>query len=174
MQSETEIAVLNRPGSVGQKIVAGYNDSFGFSDNRQGLSGFSYSTDGGKSWVDGSGLPPRVPTGQSPFEEGVDGYFGDPVIVVHQASETFYFASIYKNQAGLFTISVNRGRFREAPPQTQESVPNTLCLTNPDRTGIPTAPVKQKERIVWGPPVEAVRPPNLGHFNADFLDKEWL
>jgi hypothetical protein len=28
---------------MGKKIVVGYNDSFGFYDNRQGLSGFAYS-----------------------------------------------------------------------------------------------------------------------------------
>jgi hypothetical protein len=68
VQSETEIAVLNKPGvSMSKKMVAGYNDSFGFYDNEQGLTGFSYSTDGGITWIDGGGLrrhgcgaPPRA------------------------------------------------------------------------------------------------------------------
>jgi hypothetical protein len=78
VQSETEIAVLNRvpgadrgrddadddeDGSSGKYMVAGYNDSYGFYNNKEGLSGFSYSTDGGKRWIDGGGLPPLVPTG---------------------------------------------------------------------------------------------------------------
>src|SRR5206468_8641716 len=63
VQSETEIAVLNTAGSMGKKIVVGYNDSFGFYDNRQGLSGFAYSVDGGNTFVDGGGLPPLLPTG---------------------------------------------------------------------------------------------------------------
>jgi hypothetical protein len=174
VQSEAEIAVLNRPASVGRKIVAGYNDSWGFYDNRQGLSGFSYSTDGGHSWIDGSGLPPRVPTGESPFDPGVDGYFGDPVVVVHHATETFYFASIYKNQDGLFTVAVNRGHFEMAPAQTQESVPNTLCVASPGRTGIPTPPIKQEERIVWGSAVEAIPTGTPDYTASDFADKEWL
>ena len=44
-------------------MVAGYNDSYGFYDNRQGVSGFSYSTDGGRQWIDAGGLPPAVPSG---------------------------------------------------------------------------------------------------------------
>ena len=110
VQSETEIAVLNSKQSRGKKMVVGYNDSWGFYDNRQGLSGFSYSTNGGRTWIDGGGLPVRVPSGAPSGAAGSDHYFGDPVVVVHNATETFYFASIYQNMAGLFTISVNRGR----------------------------------------------------------------
>src|SRR3954468_24769365 len=62
VQSETEIAVLNTNGSMGKKIVVGYNDSFGFYDNRQGLSGFAYSVDGGNTFVDGGGLPALLST----------------------------------------------------------------------------------------------------------------
>jgi len=40
VQSETEVAVN------GKNVVVGYNDSFGFYDNQQGLSGFAYSTNG--------------------------------------------------------------------------------------------------------------------------------
>jgi len=80
VQSETELAVLNTQGSMGKKIVAGFNDSWGFYDNRQGLSGYAYSVDGGNTWIDGGGLPPRGTTDQ---------YFGDPVVVVHNRSETF-------------------------------------------------------------------------------------
>jgi hypothetical protein len=73
VQSETEIAVLNAPGSMGKKMVAGYNDSYGFDDNRQGLSGFAYSTNGGNTWIDGGGLPPRIPTGAPAGTLGQDG-----------------------------------------------------------------------------------------------------
>ena len=58
VQSETTIGVLRRGGS--KDIVVGYNDSFGFFNNTQGLTGFAYSVDGGRSFVDGGGLPPLV------------------------------------------------------------------------------------------------------------------
>lgn len=177
VQSETEIAVLNAPGSMGKKMVAGYNDSWGFYDNRQGLSGFAYSTDGGSKWIDGGGLPPRIPTGVPSGTLGADAYFGDPVIVVHHQSQTFYYASIYQRPDGITTLSVNRGRFVEAPrPATLpvESVSNTRCANDPTEFSIPDPPSNQKERIIWEPPVEAVLPPFLGPANTDFLDKEWL
>ncbi|MEO6055420.1 MAG: sialidase family protein [Gemmatimonadales bacterium] len=163
-QSETEIAVLNAPGSVGKKMVAGYNDSYGFYDNTQGLSGYSYSTDGGKTWIDGGGLPPVGTTDQ---------YFGDPLVATHNASQTFYYASIYQTAGGRSTLSVNRGKFAVAPPQGTESVANTLCLNNASRTGIPTAPVGQTERIIWEAPVDAI-PTGGSYAPGDFADKEWL
>ena len=176
MQSETEIAVLNVPGSMGKKMVAGYNDSWGFYDNRQGLSGYAYSIDGGNKWIDGGGLPPRVPTGAGAGTPGQDAYFGDPVVVVHQRTQTFYFASLYMRPDEVFTLSVNRGRFQKAPtPATSptESISNTRCANDPTEHGIPDPP-NQDERIIWEPPVEAVLPPFLGVGNLDFLDKEWL
>ena len=169
VQSETEIAVLNAPGSMGKKMVAGYNDSFGFYNRREGLSGFAYSTNGGNKWIDGGGLPPVVP-GTDPAAG--DRYFGDPVIVVHHQTETFYYASIYQNPGGVFTLSVNRGRFAEAPPQNVESISNTRCANDPTEFGIPDPPSANQERIIWEPPVEAVI---LGAAQVgDFLDKEWL
>lgn len=196
VQSETEIAVLNIRGSMGKKMVAGYNDSYGFYDREEGLSGYAYSTNGGNTWIDGGGLPPRVP-GHGP-QRG-DGYFGDPVIVVDNSARTFtvgaapvsqpagvfYYASIYQSSGGYFTLSVNRGRFMEAPPQDVESVSNTRCGNDPTENEIPDPPANQKERIIWEPPVEAVLPPFLGPPftdpvtgeitpNPDFLDKEWL
>ncbi|MFL5425196.1 MAG: sialidase family protein [Myxococcales bacterium] len=177
VQSETEIAVLNRvPGaedgdddgadSSGKLMVAGYNDSFGFYNNQQGLSGFSYSTDGGKSWIDGGGLPPLDPTGS----DAGDHYFGDPVLVVHHRSRTFYYASIYQAADGIFNLSVNRGKFRRAPPQGVESKANTRCAGNPAAFGIPDPPPVNSLRIIWEPPVIAAAAIDPG----DLLDKEWL
>ena len=136
MQSETEIAVLNDVGKGRQgqrrrwpphgRRVQRFH---GFHDNRQGLSGVSYSTDGGESWIDASGLPPK---GEN------DVYFGDPVVAVHHGSKTFYYASIYLNAAGSFTLSVNRGSFKVAAKQVPvESRANTRCEGNPAAFGIP-------------------------------------
>jgi hypothetical protein len=160
VQSETEIAVLNASNSMGKKMVAGYNDSYGFYDNRQG---YAYSINGGNTWIDGGGLPPVGPN---------DRYFGDPVVVVHNKSQTFWYASIYQTPAGLFSLSVNRGRFMVAPPQGGESVANTRCLNHPELYGIPETPNNVKERIIWEPPVVAVTPVN--NATGALIDKEWL
>jgi hypothetical protein len=197
VQSETELAVLNTPGSMGKKIVAGYNDSWGFYDNRQGLSGYAFSTNGGNTWIDGGGLPPK---GED------DQYFGDPVLVVDNSPRTFtvgnqtlsqpagvfYYSSIYVNDEGVQTLSVNRGQFVDAPPaptSPTESISNTRCLNHPEEYGIPDPPSQKQERIRWEPPVDAVATGNLCRTIpnpnpapgeppfitvCDDLDKEWL
>ncbi len=179
VQSETELAVLNGRLSHGKKIVVGYNDSYGFYDNTQGLSGFSYSIDGGKTFIDGGGLPPVVPDHTPIGTPGSDHYAGDPVVVVHNRSGTFYFASIYITPNGFQTLAVNRGRFKKAAPQGIESRANTRCAGNPAANGIPDTP-DNEERIIWEPPVVAVSEAELGGGPspdpavADALDKEWL
>lgn len=200
VQSETEIAVLNSVGGddddsddddaddngdddgrgSGKLMVAGYNDSFGFYDNRQGISGFSYSINGGKQWIDGGGLPPLVPSGAPAGTLGSDAYFGDPVVVVHHQTKTFYYASLYLNPAGALTVSVNRGQFRVAPQQVPvESYANTRCEGNPAAHGLPDPPPLVQTRIIWEPPVEAAVPVLGGDGvpgtdDDDFLDKPWL
>jgi hypothetical protein len=185
VQSETEIAVLNGKNSSGKKMIVGYNDSYGFYNRKEGLSGFSYSTEGGNTWIDGGGLPPIV-AGTNPAVG--DRYFGDPVVVVDNSPRTFtvsnqqvsqpegvfYYASIYQPSPGLFSLSVNRGRFQAAPPQGIESVANTRCLNRPQEYLVPDPPNNQKERIIWEPPVVAVAPVNPTVNAGALLDKEWL
>jgi hypothetical protein len=171
VQSETELAVLNSKSSSGKKIVVGFNDSYGFYDNREGLSGYAYSTNGGNTFIDGGGLPPLSANDQ---------YFGDPVVVVHNTSGTFYYSSIYVNPAGVQTLSVNRGRFTTAPPTSTESISNTRCLKHPEAYGVPDPPNVSQERIKWDPPVQAVAQSSLCHTLpgpitvCDDLDKEWM
>jgi hypothetical protein len=175
VQSETEIAVLNsfddddrhwdddddddydRRGDrhdddderSGRLMVAGYNDSAGQYDTRQGLSGFSYSTNGGKQWIDGGGLPPA----------GLfDRYLGHPVVAVHHRSKTFYYASLYQTEEGVVTVAVNRGRFRWAFPQGEESIANTRCERNPALHGVPLPPFPFRERVIWEAPQPAALP----------------
>ena len=177
VQSETEIAVLNTVGSMGKKMIAGYNDSWGFYDRNQGLAGYAYSVDGGNTWIDGGGLPPAVPGPGTPFDSGKDGYFGDPVLVVHHATQTFYYSAIYKRPDDTFTLSVNRGVFAPErpegflPPAAPESRSDTRCLNNPNLFGV-AQPGKTKEKVFWTPPVQVVQPTTLTM--NDFLDKEWL
>jgi hypothetical protein len=166
---------------MGKLMVAGYNDTAGFSDRNLGVSGFAYSTDGGLTWVDGGGLPPAVPGPGSVDDDGNDAYFGDPSLVAHQATKRFFYASIYKLPDGSYSLSVNRGTFQAAPPQTSESVSNDRCLSDSSQIGVPDPPEQAQQRIVWGPPVVAVRPTAVvGGVMAnvdkspDFLDKPWL
>lgn len=191
VQSETEIATF------GKYMVAGYNDSFGFYDNTQGLSGFAYSIDGGNRWIDGGGLPPVIPSPTLFNIPGPDRYFGDPVVVVDksprtftqdsngnplpqpitQPAGTFYFASLYSppgNPApgSIGTVSVNRGRFLVAPPSTPETASNTRCQNRPELQGVADTQNLPKERVKWDPPSIAV--PLTGPTQFDFLDKEWL
>jgi hypothetical protein len=181
IQSEPEIAVLNAPGSMGLKMVAGYNDTAGSNDRNRGLSGYSYSIDGGTTWIDGGGLPPAVSGSGPSDQDDMDTYYGDPSIVVHHATQRFFYASIYELPDGSFNISVNRGSFKVAPSVGVESVANTRCLDDPTRNGMPNQPPAGQERIVWDKPVAAVRPTAAAggvlvdvDSSPDMLDKPWL
>jgi len=99
-QSETSIAAF------GQNIVATYNTSAfqplvpvpgGLAFVHRFLSGYSSSTDGGKTWVT-SHMPPLP---GSPFT------FGDPAIATDRVGN-FYFAGLGADSAGRFTIQVNK------------------------------------------------------------------
>jgi hypothetical protein len=100
-QSETSIA------ASGRNIVAAYNTSANqpliqiapgvLQFTQRFLSGFSNSTDGGKTWT--SGFMP--PVSGSPFT------FGDPVVDVDRHGN-FYFSGLGTNAAGQFTIQVNK------------------------------------------------------------------
>jgi len=79
VQSETSIALL------GPNIVIGYNDTEGRTDRTQGLSSYSYSTDGGMTWIDGGGLPLRGPD---------DSSLGDPSVVA--CGDAVYYGSLYQ------------------------------------------------------------------------------
>jgi hypothetical protein len=180
VQSETELAVWNgAPGGREFKpIVAGYNDSKGFTTNTQGLSGFAYNLRSGQKdkWIDGGGLPPRFPDTGPPPPGGLafDQFFGDPSLVVNQRTGEFFYGSIYVSPQGYSTISVSRGVFKNAKPQGAESVSNTRCEGRSDLFGVPLNPPAGNQRIIWDKPVEAVRPPFLGPDNADFPDKPFL
>jgi hypothetical protein len=100
-QSETSLAAR------GRNIVASYNTS-AFQPLEQTsatslryihrfLSGYSTSSDGGKSWR--SGFMPPVP--------GSIFTFGDPAIGVDRLGN-FYFAGLGADAAGRFTIQVNK------------------------------------------------------------------
>jgi hypothetical protein len=183
VQSETELAVY------GKYIVAGYNDSIGFypGHDNHGLSGVSYSVDGGNTWIDASGLPARTSPG--PPE-----HFGDPVLDVDKSPRTFivngqpvsqpagqfYYSDIYFNEAGFQTQAVTRGRFAIAPPDPRrpESRADTRCAGKPAEQTVPNTKNLPDERIVWEAPIEAVPttflPCGTPDEGCDALDKEWM
>lgn len=108
-QSETSIAI--DPTNPLQ-LVGGYNDCRGFFlPSRNGISGTSFSTNGGASWTSMmSGLPKANP---AQF-----GARGDPSIDVDSAGN-FYYASLYaassNPSAPPFQVSVHKGRFTGSP-----------------------------------------------------------
>ncbi len=100
-QSETSVA------GYGRNIVATYNTSANqplvqisptsLAFTHRFLSGYSNSTDGGRTWT--SGFMPPVP--------GSLFTFGDPVVATDRAGN-FHFAGLGANAAGQFTIQVNK------------------------------------------------------------------
>ena len=95
-------ATTNSENSIaawGRYLVAGWNDSFDPGGPRS-FSGFGYSTDGGRTWIDGGILP----------HGATDQLCGDPCITV-DAGGNFYYASLYIRPDINLSVSVSRGRF---------------------------------------------------------------
>ena len=106
-QSETSIAI----DATGQHLVVGFNDFRGFETATTSLSGFMYSDDGGKTFVDGGQLP-TGPVDQFGFPQ----VFGDPD-VKYLGNCNFVYSSIVlvvKSFPGglavVQTMSVHRSR----------------------------------------------------------------
>jgi hypothetical protein len=106
-QAETAIAV----DDTGQHVVVGFNDFRGFDLEQLSVSGFMYSDDGGKTFVDGG----QLPTGP-PDMFGFPQVFGDPD-VKYLGACNFVYSSIFvvvKNfpagPALVQTMSIHRSR----------------------------------------------------------------
>lgn len=76
-QSETSVV------SFGSTIVVGFNDSGSFTGGSNHFTGWSRSTDGGASWIDGGTLPAST-----------DGDAGDPALARDSTSGRIYFATL--------------------------------------------------------------------------------
>jgi hypothetical protein len=104
LQAETTIAI----DSTGQHVVAGFNDFRGFG-NTVSISGFTYSDDGGSTFVDGG----QLPVGPTTVVNGqlVPQIFGDPDIK-YLGGCNFVYASIllkaFSATAAVVTLSVHR------------------------------------------------------------------
>jgi hypothetical protein len=83
-QSETSMALNEDTGT----LCSGYNDSYHAAAQGTGYTGFSRSTNGGASWVDGGALSSSS--------------FGDPSLVWRRADGYFYFAALHSNGLGIW------------------------------------------------------------------------
>lgn len=123
--SELAVAV----GSNGNRVVVGWNDGEGFGfkpfqpvDPPLGLSGYGFSSDGGRTFTDG-GTPPigtQIAFGPGTQGRSATGRYitrGDPWLAVGGAgNNTFYYANlaIWEDDADLppAGVSVHTGTFR--------------------------------------------------------------
>ncbi|MBA2459968.1 MAG: hypothetical protein H0V43_13570 [Gemmatimonadales bacterium] len=97
---QSEVSIAARGGT----IVAGWNDATGFYIFEEGVTGWGLSTNGGKSFRDGGGLP-RIPT---------PGFFhlGDPGLAADNGG-TFHFSDLcldFGTDPVLSGICVTTGR----------------------------------------------------------------
>jgi hypothetical protein len=133
-QSEVSVAV----DSTGMHVVIGYNDFRGFSAPTLSLSGFSYSDDGGATFVDGGQLP--TPGSDVLFGQRFPQVFGDPD-VKYLGGCTFIYSSLALEKFGsagiVQTVMIHRstdcGHTWTGPFEVTPSInPNGLVDVNGD------------------------------------------
>jgi hypothetical protein len=104
-QAELSIAV----DETGRHVVIGFNDTRGFDKNPTSVSGYLYSDDGGKTFVDGGQLP--SPGNQAIGDTLFPQVFGDPE-VKYLGDCVFVYASILiakaSDTADVQTMGVHR------------------------------------------------------------------
>jgi hypothetical protein len=132
-QAELSIAVDH----TGKNVVIGFNDTRGFALSVISVSGFMYSSDGGKTFTDG---------GQLPVTTGLDAWiFGDPE-VKYLGGCTFVYSSILltfdPEGRGTQTVGVHRsadcGHTWEGPYEVQAAT-NPNGQVDPDGFAVDAA-----------------------------------
>jgi len=145
-QAETSIA------AAGPYVVEGWNDSTGFfspcpsPDNKEELSGFGFSSNGGKSFTDLGG-PPNAKCATWLYE-------GDPSVEAYQVggSTYFYYSSIYANVTGT----------------SYNAIALTACQVLPG----PTATLSCSEPVIAGASTQCLSSPPFRF--CSFLDKDFM
>ena len=126
-QSELSIAI----DATGRHVVVGFNDFRGFNTNPISVSGYMYSNDGGRTFVDGGQLP--VTTGT----EMVGGtllpqIFGDPD-VKYLGECTFVYSSILLKKFGTASAVQTMGIHRSTDcGRTWEGPYEVAAASNPN------------------------------------------
>ena len=109
-QSELSIAI----DRTGKNVVIGFNDFRGFANSPVSLSGYMYSSDGGKTFVDGGQLP--VTTGTEMLGTTVlPQIFGDPE-VKYLGACTFIYSSILIKKFSATGVATTRSSARHTSP----------------------------------------------------------
>ncbi len=133
-QSETAVAAF------GSRVIAGWNDSKGFTVGT--ISSYGYSVDGGLTWTDGGDLPRN---GLGAGEQ----IYGDPGLAADRHGN-FYFCSLYFMPGGVSAIGVNRGTFLGGSPVWQPPVAIAPTLPDfQDKCAIGCDPDSPYVYVVW-------------------------
>jgi hypothetical protein len=157
-QSELSIAV----DRTGQYVVVGFNDFRGFSTTPLSVSGYMYSNDGGRTFVDGGQLP--VTTGTEMLGTTVlPQVFGDPD-VKYLGGCTFIYSSIllkkFSATAAMQTMGVHQstdcgqtwqGPYEVEPASNPRGVVNSngAPADDADKEYIDVDPDTQRVIMTW-------------------------
>jgi hypothetical protein len=98
-QAETAIAAL------GERLLAGWNDTKGFCPPNGAVQGYAWSADGGQTWTDGGDVPALLTGGR---------YRGDPVHAVNRQSGRFYILGLYEGGTPGSGLAMCWGKFAGA------------------------------------------------------------
>ncbi|MFN2447437.1 MAG: sialidase family protein [Vicinamibacterales bacterium] len=140
-QAELSIAIDH----TRQFVVVGFNDTRGFALNPTSVSGFMYSSDGGRTFTDGGSLPITAPTesiGTTIFPQ----VFGDPD-VKHLGGCTFVYSSILVRKFSATTAVQTMGVHRSTDcGKTWQGPYEVVPATNPNGLTVGAAPADAADK----------------------------
>jgi hypothetical protein len=145
-QSQSESSIVVDPTDH-RRLVTGFNDCRGFGiPSRNGISGFSYSTDGGNTWTSpATGLPKA--------EADDFGTRGDPSLDVDSAGNIYY-ASLYQSgETNSLQLTVHKGHFEGSTliwgPPTFPARPTVGSGVDKEHIGVDKRPGSQNVYVSY-------------------------